>query len=91
VISAGGIQLKNMQMAAHGRPMIARPQSLMGLPEPVKRLFTIAESPDAFANAILTELEARHTHKNNNLEVLAKYFGSESAMKIINDIKNLRE
>ena len=91
VISAGGIQLKNIQMAAHGRPMIARPQSLMGLPEPVKRLFTIAESPDAFANAILTELEARHTHKNNNLEVLAKYFGSESAMKIINDIKSLRE
>jgi hypothetical protein len=89
-LSAGGIQLKNIEMALHGRPMIARSKSLTGVPEPIKELFTIADSPEAFANAILIELDQYPDTKNNS-ELLAKHFGSESIMKIINDVKNLHE
>ncbi|PKY10179.1 hypothetical protein B1757_10675 [Acidithiobacillus marinus] len=89
VESAGGIQLKNIEMAKHGRPMIARSNSLLGLPEKIKNLFIIADTPEQFAAAIINELTINRDHVNN-IPILSEYFGESSALKIINDINYLK-
>lgn len=88
-ISSGGVQIKNVQMASHGRRMICLSQSLYGLPSEVQLLFRVARTAEEFANSILEETQKDLLNKNNFL-LLNKYFGIESAIKIINDIKEVK-
>ncbi len=90
VVSAGGIQLKNIEMALHGRAIIARPQGLSGLPDEVRDLFTIADSPEEFSKSILEEIKNEPKNKDNRKTIDA-FFGSASVQKIIADINFLGE
>lgn len=88
VVSAGGIQLKNIEMALHGRAVIARSQGLSGLPDEVRDLFTIADSPEEFSKSILEEIKNEPKNKYNK-EIIDTFFGSASVQKIMSDIIHL--
>jgi len=88
VESAGGIQLKNIEMAAFGRPIVARTKSVLGLPDEILDLFELADTPHDFANAIVRNLSAANPHRDN-LDKLSNYFGEKQPREIIKDLEKI--
>lgn len=58
VATGSGVQLKTLDMLMTDAPIVSRAQGLGGLPKDFARLLHIAETPEAFAAAILAALQA---------------------------------
>lgn len=58
VRTGSGTHIKAIEMLMMGAPIVTATQGTMGMPPEVKRLFTVADTAVAFADAIVQALEA---------------------------------
>lgn len=86
VPTAGGVQIKNIDMLLSGQPIITRRSSIMGLPDDVKKCFVVADSASDFASEILGIL-ANPTQPCNKM-MLNSYFGAERIGGLLQDIEH---
>lgn len=58
VRTGSGTHIKAIEMLMMGAPIVTATQGTMGMPPEVKRLFTVADTAETFADAILQALES---------------------------------
>ena len=86
VPTAGGVQIKNIDMLLSGRAIITRRAGILGLPDSVKKCFVVADSAPDFALAILDVLA--NPPRPCNKTMLNFYFGAEQISSFLRDIEH---
>jgi len=86
VETAGGVQIKNIDMLLSGRPIITRSAGVTGLPYCVRKCFSIADSAPEFASEILSLL-ANPPHLCDGA-MLNTYFGNEKIVNFLRDVED---
>ena len=85
VTTAGGVQIKNIDMLLSGRPIITRSAGVMGLPYDVKKCFSVADVAADFASMILYLLDNPLCPYDGGM--LNSYFGDEKVKSFLQDVE----
>ena len=85
VTTAGGVQIKNIDMLLSGRPIITRSAGVIGLPYDVRKCFLVADSTADFASTILNSL-ANPLYPCDAVN-LSSYFGDGKIDSFLQDIE----
>ena len=86
VETAGGVQIKNIDMLLAGCSIITRYSGVSGLPLDILKCFTIADTPLEFASAILDVLSK--PHQVCGKKMLGSYFGIEKIKSLLGSIEH---
>ncbi len=81
VATAGGVQIKNIDMLLSGRPIITRHTGVSGLPADVRKYFTVADTPSEFASGILDVLS--NPPLACDRKMLNSYFGADKVKSLL--------
>ena len=85
VTTAGGVQIKNVDMLLSGRPIITKSAGIIGLPHDVRKCFLVADSIADFASTILNAL-TNPLYPCDAVK-LGSYFGDEKINRFLQDIE----
>jgi polysaccharide biosynthesis protein PslH len=88
VLTGSGVSIKSIEMLVSGRPIVSTPQGIAGLPEEVRKLFTIAVEPQSFAQEIVRLLSTFHKI-NVEQKLLDSLFGPQIIESVVSDLKSL--
>jgi hypothetical protein len=87
VPTAGGVQIKNIDMLMSGANVVCISAALSGLPDDVRPCFHIGDTPEEFACQILRCLDVECCYCD--IEMLDSYFGERSVILLIKEISAL--
>ena len=75
LLSPGGFSVKTIEMVASGRPIVSTSAGSRGLPNAVRQLITVANSPQQFARSVLASLTTAVPDAERRRCVLKEQFG----------------
>lgn len=84
ISTAGGVQIKNIDMLLAGRPIVTRSSGVSGLPSDVRKCFFIADEESQFSDTILKLL--CNPQQTCDKQLLHSYFGELRIKELIDSI-----
>ena len=87
-----GVNLKMIEALASGRPVVATPTAVRGLPAAARPYFAVGSTPDGFASAVLAILDSNDEpiDQRRRAQLVNDIFGPARLQPLIRALHRLR-
>lgn len=90
MLHGSGVALKSIDMLASGRDIVSTSRGVTGLPPLARACFSVADSADGFAQAIVAHLKGLRQDRTRHEEAM-RLFSDDAIGVVLDDLRNLTE
>ncbi|MBW4564847.1 MAG: glycosyltransferase [Mojavia pulchra JT2-VF2] len=88
ILTGSGVKIKSIEMLKFGKPIVSTLEGVSGLPEAVKKYFSIAKDSQSFSLEVIKALSTSNNILTKH-ELLESIFGYKVIGKVVSEIKSI--